>query len=31
VLSASRFAEVEQQEELVRAFLREAMTIASSA
>jgi hypothetical protein len=31
VLSASVFAEVEQQEELVRAFLREAMTIASAA
>jgi hypothetical protein len=31
VLSASRFAEAEQQEELVHTFLREAMTIASSA
>ncbi len=31
VLSASRFAAVEQQEELVRAFLREAMTVASAA
>lgn len=31
VLPASRFAEVEQQEELVRAFLREAMTVASAA
>jgi hypothetical protein len=31
VLPASGFAEVEQQEELVRTFLREAMTIASSA
>jgi len=31
VLSALSFADVEQQEELVRAFLREAMSIASSA
>lgn len=31
VLPASSFAEVERQEELVRAFLREAMTIASAA